>query len=406
MSNKCHQNENYEYISGKSVTYAPGNAFDSRLGYLLSTLSPHAKPFLTPLDVKNMSDYLTFNFMNLCMILSLAINLNWIKRVTSLSDRLNELRENNSSFLPDMSASLEYWNESNVIDISEIPAVVEISTPNITEHDETGPETDQLTLSPTNLTPLADPFIPLLSELSFSDRISTTSTISSGNVSLSDANDPKSLLTGLKEKNAERPIIAHLNINSISSKFEPLVSLIKETIDLLLVTESKLDDTFPADQFQIEGFLRPIRLDRNRNGGGLIIFAREGLTCRELKPRKLYPDLECTFLELRIRDCKWLVVMGYNPHKEKIGNFLDLLSREIDQYLPNYDNLLMLGDWNSTVTETEMVEFCEMYNLNNLIKEPTCFKSMENPSSIDIMSIDRVFKIPRPLKLGYLISTK
>ena len=148
MSNKCHQNENYEYISGKSVTYAPGNAFDSRLGYLLSTLSPHAKPFLTPLDVKNMSDYLTFNFMNLCMILSLAINLNWIKRVTSLSDRLNELRENNSSFLPDMSASLEYWNESNVIDISEIPAVVAISTPNITEHDETDPETDQLTPSP------------------------------------------------------------------------------------------------------------------------------------------------------------------------------------------------------------------------------------------------------------------
>ena len=163
------------------------------------------------------------------------------------------------------------------------------------------------------------------------------------------------------------------------------MSLIKETIDLLLVTESKLDDTFPADQFQIEGFLRPIRLDRNRNGGGLIIFAREGLTCRELKPRKLYPDLECTFLELRIRDCKWLVVMGYDPHKEKIGNFLDLLSREIDQHLPNYDNLLVLGDWNSTVTETEMVEFCEMYNLSNLIKEPTCFKSMENPSSIDIM---------------------
>ena len=116
-----------------------------------------------------------------------------------------------------------------------------------------------------------------------------------------------------------------------------------------MITESKLDDTFPADQFQVEGFLRPIRLDRNRNGGGLIIFAREGLTCRELKPRKLYPELECTFLELRIRDCKWLVVMGYNPHKEKIGNFLDLLSREIDQHLPNNDNLLMLGDWNSTV---------------------------------------------------------
>ena len=115
------------------------------------------------------------------------------------------------------------------------------------------------------------------------------------------------------------------------------------------------------------------------------MFTREGLTCKELKPRRLYPDLECTLLELRIRQCKWLVVMGYNPHKEKIGNFLNHLSREIDQHLPNYDNLLMLGDWNSTVTEKEMVDFCEMYSLSNLINEPTCFKNADNPSSIDIM---------------------
>ena len=32
-----------------------------------------------------------------------------------------------------------------------------------------------------------------------------------------------------------------------------------------------------------------------------------------------------------------------------------------------------------------MKEFCEIYNLENLIKEPTCYKSTENPSSIDIM---------------------
>ena len=45
----------------------------------------------------------------------------------------------------------------------------------------------------------------------------------------------------------------------------------------------------------------------------------------------------------------------------------------------------MLGDWNSAVTEEEMSNFCEMYNLDNLINEPTCFKSTENPSSIDVM---------------------
>ena len=67
----------------------------------------------------------------------------------------------------------------------------------------------------------------------------------------------------------ERPIIAHLNINSISSKLEPLSSLAKDNIDLLVVTESRLYDTFSLGQFQIDGFVKPIRLDKNKHGGGL-----------------------------------------------------------------------------------------------------------------------------------------
>ena len=32
-----------------------------------------------------------------------------------------------------------------------------------------------------------------------------------------------------------------------------------------------------------------------------------------------------------------------------------------------------------------MQEFCEVYDLENLIKEPACFKNPSNPSSIDVM---------------------
>ena len=222
-------------------------------------------------------------------------------------------------------------------------------------------------------------FVPLVPDLDISSTCGSVSTI------LSDDEDPYYILKKLKEKNSERPVIAHLNINSISSKFEPLTSMIKDNVDFLLVTESKLDDTFPHGQFQIEGYARPIRLDRTRNGGGLIIFVRDDLTCKELKPRVLYPELECTFLELRVRQSKWLVLVGYNPHKEKIKDFLDKIGQELDKMVPKYDNLLMLGDWNSTVKEQDMKEFCEMYGLENLIKENTCFKSLENPSSIDLI---------------------
>ena len=198
-------------------------------------------------------------------------------------------------------------------------------------------------------------------------------------------NDPKSTLHTLKAKNVDRPVIAHLNINFLGSKFEPLKSLIKDNIDILLISETKLDDTFPSSQFTIEGYSKPIRLDRDFHGGGLLFFLRDDLTCREITSHKLPDNVECIFLEITIRKIKWLIMGGYNPHKETISHFLNHVSKELDKFLPSYENIILLGDFNSTMSEKEMQEFCEMYNFENLIKGPTCYKSATNPSSIDVM---------------------
>ena len=222
--------------------------------------------------------------------------------------------------------------------------------------------------------------------LSFNPLVSVSPTKSSDSTSNEqDMNDPKSTLRHLKNKNADRPVIGQLNINFIAPKFEPLVSLVKDNVDLLMISETKVDDTYPTTQFKIDGYSKPIRLDRNRHGGGIMIFTRDDLTCHKLNSHNLPSDVECIFMEMRIRQSAWLIVGGYNPHKNNISYFLHHVGRELDKFLPKYENLLILGDWNSTVTEKEMKEFCEMYNLENLIKEPTCYKSTENPSSIDIM---------------------
>ena len=55
------------------------------------------------------------------------------------------------------------------------------------------------------------------------------------------------------------------------------------------------------------------------------------------------------------------------------------------KYLNLYDNLLFLGDFNCEVSESPTKTFCGNYTLKNLIKEPTCFKNIENPSSIDVI---------------------
>ena len=116
-----------------------------------------------------------------------------------------------------------------------------------------------------------------LNGVTLSDGIKTRSLISPKSNHLNsipqiNEEDPNVVLRILKANNAERPIIAHLNINFLNPKFEALKSLIKDKIDILLISETKLDNTFPRGQFIIEGYKKPIRLDRNCHGGRNIVF--------------------------------------------------------------------------------------------------------------------------------------
>ena len=58
--------------------------------------------------------------------------------------------------------------------------------------------------------------------------------------------------------------------------------MVTEEIDILMITETKLDDSFPASQFFIRGFCTPFRLDRNKNGGGTLLYIRSNITSTKL----------------------------------------------------------------------------------------------------------------------------
>ena len=43
---------------------------------------------------------------------------------------------------------------------------------------------------------------------------------------------------------------------------------VKGKIDILMISETKIDESFPNGNFIIEGFSTPYRLDRDSKGGG------------------------------------------------------------------------------------------------------------------------------------------
>ena len=53
--------------------------------------------------------------------------------------------------------------------------------------------------------------------------------------------------------------------------------MLSEVLDVLMITETKLDDSFPEQQFHIEGFNIPFRSDRDRHGGGLLLYVRNNI---------------------------------------------------------------------------------------------------------------------------------
>ena len=183
--------------------------------------------------------------------------------------------------------------------------------------------------------------------------------------------------------------IGQLNINSIRNKFDLLVPAVVKNLDILLITETKIDNSFPEAQFEIDGFTTRYRVDRDCHGGGILLYIRQDIPSKLLINLNISENLEEGFVELNFRRKKWLVCCSYNPQKSNVTKHLDVIGKNFDLYSSRCQNYLLLGDFNSEPSENAMIEFCKLYKLKNLVKGATCYKNPETPSCIDLILTNR-----------------
>ena len=101
--------------------------------------------------------------------------------------------------------------------------------------------------------------------------------------SLEDKGHPYKNLKDMHTKCQENPVIAHLNRNSIRNKFCELKDLItSSSLDIVVLSETKIDNTFPISQFQIPGYKAPYREGRNAHGGGLLVYIRNSIKSKRI----------------------------------------------------------------------------------------------------------------------------
>ena len=95
-------------------------------------------------------------------------------------------------------------------------------------------------------------------------------------------------------------------------------------------------------------------------------------------------EFEVLFVEINLGYSKWLFVACYHIPSQNDDLFFSKLSNQIDFYLKTYDNFFIAGDFNCQETEPILSEFLNMHSAENIVKDETCFKSIENPCCIDL----------------------
>ena len=170
-------------------------------------------------------------------------------------------------------------------------------------------------------------------------------------------------------------------------KFEQLKLIIGNYLDILVIQETKLDPSFSIEQFMICGYAKPYRVDRNRNGGGVIIYVREDIPSKELQKHNFTKNIKGLFVEVNLRKIKLLFFGTYHSTHPEYGlsdtDYFEQVDLALDVY-SNYERFLLAGDFSVEEEESCLKEFSFEYNAKILAKENMYFKSIDNSSCIDL----------------------
>ena len=115
-----------------------------------------------------------------------------------------------------------------------------------------------------------------------------------------------------------------------------------------------------------------------------MLFVRDDIPAKLIFTEVL--PIEGFYVEINLRKQKWLICCSYNTNKHNISKHMKALSKSIDLFSFNYENVLLMGDFKTGLDNDASKDFCNLYDLTNLINNKvTCYKNPNNPSCIDLL---------------------
>ena len=204
-------------------------------------------------------------------------------------------------------------------------------------------------------------------------------------------------------------LAVHWNINSIRAegRLEELTEYIKVLkANVIVLSETKLDDTIPSNTISIPGFHEPIRKDRNTHGGGTLIYISQLFTFKQ--QLHLQSDFfEHLSVDIRVNNDIFSINCYYRPPNEENH---ELFLEETEKILSNLENhsaktKLILSDLNfgniyckfpvllPKPLDTSAPELFSLHNFTQLIDIPTrtATLTINNVKHTTVSLIDLIF---------------
>ena len=128
------------------------------------------------------------------------------------------------------------------------------------------------------------------------------------------------------------------------------------------------------------------RKDRNRNGGGLLLYVNEGIPGKLINSYDFREGSEIIVFEFNISNKKWLLLLrNYKLHSQNELSFINEIKLSLNFFSSSYENCLLLGDFNLSTENPNFKNLLNSFDLESLIKIPTCYKSLSSPTCVDLI---------------------
>lgn len=139
--------------------------------------------------------------------------------------------------------------------------------------------------------------------------------------------------------------VALININGLGSKMGDIRNVIaRHEIDVLAVTETKLDSTTENFKVDVKGF-RLFRTDRNSSGGGVAVYVRDHIAA-DVKRNLMMSEVEIIWVEIK-QPGEEAVLVGccYRP-PDSGEKYLSHICENIKRVSKEGKPILLMGDFN------------------------------------------------------------